>query len=226
MSELILDQPRCDSCHDQLNAGYSEGQMVLLDVGVGEPAVMRTPEESDIEKMQALYRRLSTDDIRLRFLGYLSASTVADICKGVSSLGSPERAYDIVVEHDKTIIAHGGVILDNHTDIGDLHFVVDPDFRGKKIANYMVDNTIRSAQALRVSKLCAITAPKNPPMQKSLTSAPKRLGLNPAAAYRENGYFRWTLNLADSSPTTALCALNGLACHLDATRSNEPPLNV
>lgn len=226
MTEFSLEQPRCNFCPNHLTvedfAKQAIKTMVLLDVGTVKPALMRTPEKADVEKIQALYEQLSEDDIHLRFLSNLTVDKVAEYSTEVSAVEHPEKSYDIIVEHDNAVIAHGGLVLHKQTDHGDLHFVVDPAFRRHGIATAMVDNVVQSAQALGVKRLSADVAPYNEPMRNRLKSVPERLGLDPVSVKTEyeSGCFNWTLDLAGSN-RASICALNGLVCQLNLANKKQ-----
>jgi acyl-CoA hydrolase/RimJ/RimL family protein N-acetyltransferase len=111
---------------------YPEGEVREIRLRDGREVVLRPTRTSDVEAMQALFHRLSEEDVQTRFFQKLTSLTDTAAQHLCSVDYEQEMAFAAVIgraEHE-SIVAASTYYLSPATGLAEVAYMVDPDWQG------------------------------------------------------------------------------------------------
>jgi len=120
----------------------------------GEEIVLRPIEESDISAVLSFYKGMPTDE------QWFYEEDPADpdvVQKWIQAVRSRET-LSVLALHDERVIAHAALLTRGHgsrSHIGQVRIRIAPDYRGKRLGNWMLFDLIRRAMDLGLEILRA-----------------------------------------------------------------------
>jgi acyl-CoA hydrolase/RimJ/RimL family protein N-acetyltransferase len=155
-------------------AAYPVQEERIVSVKKGVPIMMRPARAGDAEALQALFHRLSPDDIYTRFFRRVRSLTYRELQTLCNVNHETEVAFLAVTgpRENEEVVGSACYFLSPTTNLAEVAFMISPEWQGTGVATALQTRLVEYAMSRGVRGFVADILPRNASMLRLIARAP------------------------------------------------------